>query len=565
MLEQAFIKNFALIQEQTLQFDQSLNILSGETGAGKSILIDAINFALGGRGNKDLIRTGETEVLVELFFCDVNSSVCQLLSEYGVEMEENTLLLSRTLSTQGKSICRVNGRVITLGMMKEIGKLLIDIHGQHEHQSLLNSSRHIELLDQFGKEEVLIVKKCISELYKEYKEIQQKLDQLGCNDAEKARKIDLLKFQIREIQDAKLQPNEEESLTQKYKLLSNLDKQFSNINEIYDILVNDETVGNHALSSAVDYLLKKLQEVVAIDSSLENLYRSFEAVSYQLQDCAYELRDYKDQLEFDPHELYEIEKRLDFLYTLKRKYGSNEEEILQYLNELEKELDILENSEQQMLELQRQLVTIEAELKEKSDTLTEKRKAISSMIKKSILQHLEDLDMKNVEFDICFQNKKDYSPNGIDDVEFMISTNMGEPLKSLSKIASGGEISRVMLALKTVLSEVDSIASLIFDEIDTGISGKAAQKVAEKIASISKRYQILCITHLPQIASMSDKHLYIEKISNHQQTTTHISDLNDVQKIREIARMIGGVSITENTLKNAAEMLDLARDKKMAL
>lgn len=563
MLQHVYIKNIALIEKQEIYLYEDLNILSGETGAGKSILIDAINFCLGERFSKELIRTGQDEAIVELMFHGVNEEVNKILDEFGIEREEH-LLISRSIHRGGKNLCRVNGRTVTLGMLKDLGKNLIDVHGQHEHQSLLNSSKHIDLLDRFGGQEILSLKEKVSDLYKHRKEILKKIEALGGSEIEKARKMDLLQFQITEIKEADLKNGEEEKLTERLKILSNVEKLSLKGKNLYEIL-HLGGVHGQSVSEGVDEALRYLQEISSIDVSLENAYKSLESISYQIQDIIYEIREYNENIEYNPNELYEVEKRLDLIYNLKRKYGSDIEEILKYYEEIQRELEVLDKSEAEREKLDKELKVVEERLNEEVLVLSKNRKILAQTVEDKIVEVLQDLEMKNTIFEITITSRDEYTGLGIDEVEFMISTNLGEPVKPLAKIASGGEMSRIMLAIKTVLAGIDQIGTLIFDEIDTGISGKVAQKVAEKLAFIAKKYQVICITHLPQIASMGEKHFFIEKTSTEEQTITNVHVLSREERIREIARMIGGVSITETTLKSAEEMISLAQNKKMAL
>lgn len=559
MLEYLHIKNVALIDEQFINFSEGLNILTGETGAGKSMVIDSINFVLGEKVSKDFIRSGETNALVEVLFFLKEQKTLEAIKNLDVELDAyNSLLISREINKNGRTVCKINGRGTTMNIIKEISSILIDIHGQHQHQSLLNSSKHIVLLDQFCGDKLQILKNELYKEYREYKSIQDKIKQLTGDEKERQQKIDILQYQINEIQTAKLKPNEEEDLLQQRKILAGAEKLNSNIKEIGILLNGDDS--NY--TGAVDQLNKianLLKESSDIDLSLSELTALSQNITVQLEELAVDLRRYNKDIDSSPEQLFEVETRLDLIYNLKKKYGSNIQEILDFYNKIKNQLDFISNSEQELQKLDAGLKLQYNKISKLCEKITEIRKSKSVDIQTYIENTLTELEMKSAKFKIQITKKQEFNENGWDNIEFLISANAGEPLKPLAKIASGGEMSRVMLALKTVLADVDNIESLIFDEIDTGVSGRTAQKVAEKMAIISQNHQILCITHLPQIAAMADSHYLIEKIEQNNKTVTKIYDLDEQHSILELARLIGGATITNTTITAATEMKNFAK------
>ncbi len=557
MLEYLHIKNVALIDEQLINFSDGLNIITGETGAGKSMVIDSINFVLGEKVSKDFIRNGEKNALVEVFFFLKEQKTLDGIKSLGIEVDSNSILITREINKNGRTISKINGRIVTMNIIKEVSTILIDIHGQHEHQSLLNAAKHITLLDQFCSESLQQIKLTLKSEYKEYKEIQSQIKQLSGDEKELKRKIDILQYQINEIESANLKIGEEEDLLQQKKLLSSSEKIANGVNESNQLLNgDDENMGAIDQISRVRTILKELSN---IDPKLIELSNLTENIEVQLEEVSIDLRNYNKNIEHNPELLYEVENRLALIYNLKKKYGTDIEEILSYYDDIKKQLDFILNSEEELNRLSNKLEIKQKEIIKLCEKLSELRKAKALEIQKQIENSLTELEMKNAKFQIQIEQKQEFNDNGFDKVEFLISPNIGEQLKSLSKIASGGEMSRVMLALKTILADVDNIETLIFDEIDTGVSGRTAQKVAEKMKYISKSHQILCITHLPQIAVMADNHYLIEKIEENNKTITKVHDLTQEQSIFEIARLIGGATITNSTLVAAKEMKELAK------
>ena len=558
MLEHLHIKNVALITESEIDFEPGLNILSGETGAGKSMVIDSLNFALGERIGGNFVRKGEKSAVVEALFTVRDDTILKKLEQNGIKLEEDgTVLLTRTMNQSGKTICRINGSTVTVSMMRECAEGLMDIHGQHSHQSLLNTARHIQILDRFCGKKLEEEKQSFQTTYKKLKEIEKDLMQLMGDGKERVRKMDLLQFQMEEIGQAKLQIGEEEELLERRQILVNGEK-IRNLTENSLLLLYH---GTETESSAIDQLSRALEEVSDLaeyDNTIQNIYTTLSSVYAQMDDAVRDLKHYADTISQEPEELESVEERLQLIYGLKRKYGGSIEEILDFYQKAEKELDFLSNSEEIVQKINKQKKNIEQELMKQAEILSNIRKEKAKQIQKNIEQQLWDLEMKHGKFAIAIEDKKEISLHGKDKVEFLISANAGEELKPLAKIASGGEMSRVMLALKTVLAEADSIEVFIFDEIDTGVSGRTAQKVAEKMALIGKSHQIICITHLPQIAAMADHHFLIEKTTQQEKTITTVKPLNEEESAHEIARLIGGAKMTQATWTAAKELKEQA-------
>lgn len=567
MLLEISISNFALIDKLKLDFSGGLNIMTGETGSGKSIIVDSVNFVLGERISKDVIRTGCESTYVEAAFQNIESTeFFNLLNEYGIEPDEEVLILSRELNVSGRSICRVNGKVVTTAVLKGIGAMLIDIHGQHEHQSLLDENVHIDILDSFGGEKLEALKSEVCASYGIVQDIKRQLNSIMGDDRDRERKLDLLNFQINEIDDAKLGPDEEDKLLKQRLILNNSSKLYSVLSSVHSTLYESDDM-NRSAYDKIGTSLSQMREIIDIDEKLKNIYKAIEDSYYTLEGAIGDIRDYRDKIDFNPTLLDEIEQRLDLISKLKSKYGSSIAEILQYRDSIEKEKEDILNSEQKIASLKQELGRAQEILKQKSETLSSLRYKTAEKLKALIMDELKFLCMEKAKFNVGIERNElngntVYNERGMDNVRFLISTNPGEPEKPLSKIASGGELSRIMLAIKTSLADVDRIPTLIFDEIDTGISGKAAQAVADKLHQISRSHQVICITHLPQIASNADTHFYISKSSTDESTVTSVQVLSMKDRISEIARMLGGKKLTELTLEHAEEMIKMAQGNK---
>ncbi|WP_027624664.1 DNA repair protein RecN [Clostridium lundense] len=563
MLLQLNIKNFALIEELSISFEKGFNILSGETGAGKSILIDAINYVLGGKFNKDLIRTGKDRTFVEAIFTLENEKSKEELIKQGIEYED-WIIISRETFQSGKSIAKVNGRSILLSQLKLLTETLLDIHGQHENQNLLDSSKHIFYLDYFGEnkiEEYLIKYK---EVYRNLKEVENKIYELSGEDGEREKRIDFLRYQIEEINNANLKLEEEEELEEKYSVLSNAEKISKILNYSYQILHN----GGENTPSILDSIGSIVRDLKSIQMHMDKIKKvssSLEEIYYNIEGNIDEIREIKDDIYYDEEELNLINSRLYLIASLKKKYAPDIKSILEYKEKISNQYDELIHSGEIIQQLNNKKSTLINDLKERAICIHNIRSNIASILEKNILEELKYIGLEKSTFKIDVNLMEEFNENGLDKVQFLISTNPGEPLKPLEKVVSGGELSRIMLALKTVFVDKDKIPSVIFDEIDTGISGRIAQSVAEKMYSISGKHQVFCITHLPQIACISDTHYLVSKEVLEDKTYTSVRKLTNEEKKGEIAKMIGGTEVTELTLKHAEEMIRMADDKKPSL
>ena len=556
MLVHLHVKNLALIQEAQADFGPGLNILTGETGAGKSILMGSVNLALGQKMSRGMIREGAPYALVELVF-QVDACTEEKLRELDVFPEDGQVIITRRLM-ENRSISKVNGETSTAGNIKKIAALLLDIHGQHEHQSLLYPEKQMEILDEFGGREILEKKEAVKVLYRDYSRLKKELESYEIDEEQRRREIGFLEYEIQEISQAQLKPGEDQELETAYKKLVNGKKITEGLGYVYQITGYE----GEGMGAQIGRAMQKLSQVREYDDELENIYSSMEDLDSLLNDLNRELSSYLSEFVFSEKEFQEIENRLDLINHLKSKYGHTIEEILSYEKEKEKELERLENFQERKTELEKNLEEQEKLLADASQELTRVRKDWAFKLEKRIIQSLQDLNFLNVEFHISFREKEGYTAQGKDSAAFMISTNPGEPVLPLQQVVSGGELSRIMLAIKTLLADKDQTETLIFDEIDTGISGRTAQKVAEKMKVIGESHQVLCITHLPQIASQADYHYLIEKNVENMETTTRIRRLSYEDSVEELARMLGGVKITEAVLKNAAEMKDLAQQQK---
>jgi len=555
MLEHLYIKNVAIIDEVEINFKSGLNILSGETGAGKSIIISCVNFVMGEKANKDFIRKGTNSAVVEMLVSINESSVIDEIVQRGVAVDEdNSILISRSVNSNLKTACRINGRVVTIAILKEIVSLLIDVHGQHQHQSLLNPAKHIILLDRFCGEKINEYKDMLFSSYKKYKEVKKNIFDITDNSKDIESKIDILKYQINEIKDADLKEGEEEKLFEQRNILNNGEKLKNYASAAVELLCSSEGAAIDKISSAASNVFN----ISKLDKSQAETYEKLETILVDLEEIASNIRNYNDNIEYNNEAVNEIELRIDLIYKLKKKYGSTVEDIIKFYNDAENKLDIIVNSEKKINELNTIKKEIEKEIVDICNKITKLRKEQACNIQLKVENILNELGMKNAKFKIDISSKNVFDANGIDKVEFFISANKGQELKPLSKIASGGEISRVMLAIKVVLSNADSIETFIFDEIDTGVSGRTAQQVAQKLSFLAKNRQIICITHLPQIAAMADAHFLIEKKYLKEQTVSNVLELDCNGQINEIARLIGGAEITDFTIKAAQEMKEMA-------
>ena len=558
MLLNLHVKNLALIEEVDINFEEGLNILTGETGAGKSIIIGSINMAIGDKIPRDIIRKGKEFASIEMVFLIQDPDKLDALKALDVFCEaDGQLIVSRKIM-QNRSISKVNNETVTMSRLKQITRLLLDIHGQHEHQSLLYKSKHLEILDTYAKIQIEQLKLQIAKTYSEYCDLKEKLTVFQMDEESRLREIDFYKFEINEMEQANLLPNEEENLSALYRKYNYSKRIAESLSKIYKELGSDYDSAAERVSDS----LKELHGVLAFDEGLKSINEQLYDIDSILSSVNREVLSYVESLSFDESEFYQIEKRLDVIHNIQAKYGDSYEKIKKNLEEKKKRLSELENYQELKLQMEDNLVLLEAKLEKDSTVLSEIRQQAAIDLSDKIRQGLADLNFLDVSFSISFKRLQSYTRQGIDEVEFMISTNPGETLKPLGMVASGGELSRIMLAIKTVLAGSDEIPTLIFDEIDTGISGRTAQKVSEKLSYIGKSHQVICITHLPQIAAMADIHFAIEKKVNSGNTLTYIRRLTDEEMVTELARLLGGAKITKAVLKNAKEMKELAERTK---
>lgn len=556
MLQNLHVKNLALINETEVEFKGGLNILSGETGAGKSIIIGSINLALGEKVQKEMLRDNADTALVELVFYVENPATLEAVRALGIEVEDETIILSRKI-TAGRAIARINGEAVSASKMKEAAALLIDIHGQHEHQSLLSKRKHLEILDLFAKDLLREQKQKLSVCYREYRKLLDELEQSDSDTEERTRELSFLEYEVKEIEDANLTLGEDVELEEQFRKYSNGKKILDAIHVVQAATAEEDESASERISRAV----RELAGVSGYDKRVEELENQLTEIDNLLGDFNREVASYLSEEEFDNETYFEIEKRLDFINHLKSKYGNSIEQILESYNSKCERIAVLKDYDEYLKQLLSKINHKKQELTQLSDEVSAIRQKESAVLTNAIRQALMDLNFLDVRFTMEFR-KIDFTENGTDEVEFMISTNPGEPLKPLGKVASGGELSRIMLAIKTVLAENDHIETLIFDEIDSGISGRTAQMVSEKMNELGRSHQIICITHLPQIAAMADTHFLIEKSVENDTTVSHIHELSDEESVQELARMLGGVEITDKVVENAREMKKMAYMKK---
>lgn len=558
MLLNLHVKNFAIIDEVEVYFKDKLNILTGETGAGKSIIIGSINVALGGKVTKDIIRKGADYALVELIFQVEDKNVLKAISELDVPLEEEQIIISRKIMN-GKSICKVNGETVTTNVLKNIASLLIDIHGQHEHQSLLYKEKHLEIVDRYAKDYIGDIKKELEAVYNQYIEVKNKLNELKIDDDKRLREISFLEYEINEIRVAALKLGEDEILGAEYRRLSNAKTIAEGLGNVHSLMSNQES---GSAGDQIGRAIKSLTKLVDYDSSITRILEEMEDIESLVNDFNRELSEYLSGLNNNEEDFANIEQRLDLINHLKSKYGNSISEILNHCKESEKKLEEYNNYEDTILLLTKQQKQLEDNLNHLSEKLSGIRQEKAKELTYKMREALIDLNFLDVKFEMVFRKLGHYTSCGFDEGEFEISTNPGEELKPLSKVASGGELSRIMLAIKSVLADKDDIDTLIFDEIDVGVSGRTAQKVSEKLSMISKNHQVICITHLAQIAAMADAHYIIEKTTDGISTKTSILSLSETESINELARILGGAVITDTVINNAREMKELAKGTK---
>ncbi|WP_164218093.1 DNA repair protein RecN [Virgibacillus sp. YIM 98842] len=568
MLTELSIKNFAIIDKISITFNDGLTVLTGETGAGKSIIIDAVQLLAGGRGSVEFVRHGSEKAEIQGLFTIENDQhrVFEIGKTYGIEISDQQVILQRVITAGGKSICRINGKLVTLAILREFGRTLIDIHSQHETQSLMNPENHIDLLDLYDPDSIRKEKETYLDLFESLQSLKKRFKKLNENEQENAHRLDLLEFQKQELEDAELIPDEDVELEQKRNKLANFERIYNSIQDAYNALYGEQK-GLEWVNKAQTSLLDNSKYDPFIAEKGEEIADHY----FALEELSFELGSYMNEQQYDPDQLNEIEARLDELDRLKKKYGSTVNEMIKYAAKIEEEIDQLKNKEYHLANLQEEIIEKEKDAYLEAKQLHDSRKNAAKALTAEMYKEFKDLYLEKASFKIEFNSDTETKgepklhQNGFDHVHFLISTNPGEPLKLLHKIASGGELSRIMLALKRIFARHQGITSVIFDEVDTGVSGRVAQAIAEKIYQISAGSQVLCITHLPQVASMADTHKLIEKSVINNRTTTIISQLIPNEQIDELSRMITGTELTETAKEHAREMLDLAEKFKNKL
>ena len=577
MLREIQVRDFALIENLHLVWDNGLNILTGETGAGKSIIIDALGLVLGGRFSAEMIRTGAEACYIEAVFePDAhNHLLTKELSHLGIVCDPaEPLIMAREVGRSGKSRCRINSQTVNVGTLAEIGALLVDIHGQHDHQSLISTDKQVDILDHFGGEALLTLRTTVSQQYQELAALKAEYKTLCTDEQEKVRKLELLSFQLSEIDEARLQPEEEEELQKEVSVLAGAEKLFEACAQSYFLIYEGD---DHAVpaTAQLEEAINRLDQMTAVDKRLQSVVDMLRESAAQAEEAAREIKTYQDHIDFNPQRLEEVQARLNEIHKLKRKYGSTIPEILEFAEKVRAEINSYTVNDERRAAIEVEIQQISTGLAAAAGALSAKRRQTATMLEDAIARELADLHMQKTRFIVSFEqrtvedgllwngSKLAVGPRGFDVIEFLVSPNPGEEPKSLSKIASGGELSRMMLALKSILAQVDEIATMIFDEIDAGVGGRAAQAVGEKMLLISQFRQVICVTHLPQIASMAHCHFHIEKTVRDDRTIVTISKLNFKERVEELARMLGGAEVTELTRKHAQEMLALAESVRL--
>lgn len=557
MILEMYMKNCALIEESRLTINNGLNILTGETGAGKSIIIEALGLCLGEKYDRTFLRKGTNKGVCEILVSSKSSNLKSILEKYDIDFEDEEIIITRVIYSDGKSVARINGRTVKVSILKEVASTIVDLHSQHQNQLLLNRDTHIRFLDLFGEKDIQGFKDIYKQSYNKFNKLKKELNELNENkdDREIQREIDLLKFQINEIDSANLNVDEYENLKNQRDIMRNSEKIYRNLSLSYEKLYDGEINAVDLIGSAS----KELTDISSYDKNIADYSENIERIMYEIQDIAREIRNYKENISFNPYEMEEVEQRIDQINNLRRKYGNSIEDIFEYREKIQNRLDEILNRDEKVATLKSELESMEKILYDQANEIRKARKKVAIDLQDVLLKELHSLNMKNVVFEVNFREVQ-FNQNGCDDVEFMASFNLGEDIKPIYKVASGGEMSRFMLAFKTILADIDEIDTLVFDEIDTGISGIAAQIVGEKLSKIGKKKQVICITHLPQIAANGDTHYQIEKNTSNNRTFTNIKELTIEEKVEEIARLIAGNNITEKTIEHAHEIIELARN-----
>jgi DNA repair protein RecN (Recombination protein N) len=562
LLANLSIRNFAIIEHLEVSFSKGMTVLTGETGAGKSIIIDAVSLLAGGRGSQSFIRSGSNKLMIQgLFLLPSHSITYDILNQLGIDYADNELVIQREIYQSGRNVCRVNGMLVNTTMLKQIGESIIDIHGQHEHQKLMQPNQHVTLLDEFGSQSLKQTLNQYLEQYQKYQSVKNRLQEKRNNQNQWSQRLDMLKYQVKEIFEAHLKDGEEEALTKERDYLLNYQKIVDSLSTSYELLQGNDTF---APLDMIGKAKSNIEDIAGMSSEFQDISSNIQNAYYLLQDAAANISDQIDLQEFDQSHLDEIESRLNLIYGLKHKYGDSIAKILNYYDNISHELAEMQEDSGNENYLEHKYSHISHELQKTAKQLSKQRHEVAHELENQVKQQLSDLYMDKARFEVHFVplDDRQFHAMGNEKIEFYIQTNPGESMMPLEKIASGGELSRIMLALKTIFAKLQSVPTLIFDEVDTGVSGRVAQAIAEKISRISQQLQVLCITHLPQVAAISDQHYFIDKKVTNDRTHTVISKLNKKQRVEELARMLSGSMITDLTLRHAKELINLASENK---
>lgn len=558
MLQELFIKDFAIIDQLTISFEKGMSVLTGETGAGKSIIIDAVSLLTGGRGSSSFVRSGTHKAILEgQFVVPATSATLAVLDDYGIAHEDTTIVLQREISNNGRNVCRVNGQLVNLASLKRIGETLVDIHGQNEHQSLMQVDQHINLLDEYADTRLQVIKERYTTAYQQYQQLRQTLKQKQANEHEWAQRLDMLRFQVNEIDEANLQPHEEEQLLKEREQLDNFQTISDALQQSYAALSTD----NGSLDQ-IGVAMDAMNNIANLDEHYHDIAETIQSAYYALQDAGNDISNQLDSLEFDESRLDTVEKRLELINQLKRKYGNSVADIIAYGEKAHHELAMMEQNDTNNDELLQKMHAAQIAAQQLAEQMSQVRHQVAQDLQKQVHQQLAALYMDKAVFEVRFTTTTSLHANGIDQVEFYIQTNPGEKMLPLVKIASGGELSRLMLALKTIFARSEGVTSIIFDEVDTGVSGRVAQAIADKMYDISRYSQVLCITHLPQVAAISDYQFLIVKHVHDGRTTTSVTPVSGAARVDALAQMLSGTTVTKLTIEHAQELLKLAHHKK---
>ncbi len=565
MLGDLVLKNFAIIDEVSISFTDGLNIITGETGAGKSVIVGAMEMLFGGRASTDVIKDGRESAFIEAsYFISESEDIDEIISQAGVEPNPESLILSREIRRSGRNRCRINGQLVPLWLVREVSRQLVDIHGQHEHQNLLHSSNHIDILDDLLPGSSRELKSEVADKYSRLQKLKEKKKKLTGQESDRARRMDVIEYQLEEIDAASLEEGEIEKVEQELARLNNSERIYETTGEAGELICGGD-FNEPGLLDRLGQISSSLEEIAEFDEELKEIHELAENIYYSLQDLGFRIQDYHENQEFDPGRIKKLEERLDTINSLRRKYGDTVSEILEYRDELQEEYQQLNELEDRLEEIEDKMVSVKEQYIENAKKLSRQREKTAEELEEKLREELKDLALEEARFKVQFEERDNPSEKGLDSVEFLIAVNPGTRLKPLSRVASGGEISRIMLAFKSITARYDRVHTMIFDEVDAGVGGRTALKVADKLARISSQRQIICITHLPQLASMADRHFYIEKETDREKETVEaeISRLEGEERKTELARMLGAADDSETGIEHAEELMERAESKKV--